>query len=529
MTDRIKDGIKPSEEDIAAQVEARAAEEAAGLDPDPDATVIDTKFIRRCHIENERGDGALFAALHAGEFVYEAMGGVWYYWGGHHWRQDDLGYASVATKNVADTYLNEGKALSKSIKRAQKTGSKDLLADIKSEQARYYSRTKRLNTKRGAQNCLFWAHNIDKGLAINGEEFDRDPMLLGCSNGVLELRTGLFRPGRAGDYITKAAPHEWKGIEEEAPLWESFLEAVFLGDKPLIDYTRRLFGYAMTGVTTEHVMPVFHGVGRNGKGTLIETLSYVLGPLAQPIPSEMLIEQRFGRSSSGPSPDVMSLKGLRLAFASETDEGEKFSSRRAKWLSGGDALTGRNPHDKYPTTFDPTHLLCLITNHLPHAAGNDFAFWQRIRLIPFLAKFVDKPSGETEQKRDKNLPLKLRGEASGILAWLMRGCLEWQRDGLNAPKTVLMATEKYQFDEDTLAEFLEACCYPPEETDPDGRTQYSLLYTTFQDWYIKNYDDKPPKKKEFNNLMQARFKRDKVGGKICFFGVILKPELEMDL
>jgi len=515
---------KTTPDDISAKVRARAAAEASAAPPNPDVPVVDKKFITACHRDNERGDGALFAALHHDQFRYETTSGVWYYWGGHHWRLDDLGFANIATKAVADAFSDLGRALNKSIAKAKKDEDDDRLEQIKSEQGRYYSRTKRLNSKRGAHNCLYWAHNIDGGLAINGEDFDCSPMLLACANGVIELKSGRFRPGRPGDNLTMAAPHDWQGIDCPAPGWEAFLGAVFMDDQKLIDYVRRVFGYAITGLTSEHIISVLHGEGRNGKGTLVEIISYILGPLAQPIPAEMLLEQRFGRSSSGPTPDIMSLKGLRLAIASETDKGERFSSRRAKWLSGGDSLTGRHPNDKFPITFEPTHLLCLLTNHLPHADGADFAFWQRIRLIPFLAKFVDRPSGESERQRDKDLPLKLRAEASGILAWLVRGCIEWQRDGLNPPQAVLMATEKYRFSEDTIAEFIEACCYPPEETEPEARVQYSKLYHAFQDWFTENYGDRPPKKKAFNLLMQARYRRDTVGGKVWFFGLTLKSE-----
>ncbi|MFQ5737240.1 MAG: phage/plasmid primase, P4 family, partial [Thermodesulfobacteriota bacterium] len=270
--------------------------------------------------------------------------------------------------------------------------------------------------------------------------------------------------------------------------------------------------------------------GRNGKGTLVETLRYVLGPLAQPIQSEMLLDQRSARASSGPSPDIMSLKGLRIAFASETDEGRKFSTSKAKWLSGGDTLTGRNPHDRYETTFEPTHLLCLLTNHLPHAPGDDFAFWQRIHLVPFDVHFIDNPKNENERPCDKMLPEKLKAEASGILAWLVRGCIEWQRQGLNPPAVVRSATEQYRVSEDLISEFIEACCYPIEETSKDVRTQYKELYDAFEAWYGAAIGDIKfcPRKKKFSQLMAKRVKKCKVGSYVWFYGVALRPDVEMD-
>lgn len=76
----------------------------------------------------------------------------------------------------------------------------------------------------------------------------------------------------------------------------------------------------------------------------------------------------------------------------------------------------------------------LVTNHKPHANADDYALWKRLILIPFTQAFVDSPRAAHEHQRDAKLAETLRGEASGILAWLVRGCLEWQRDGLKPPR-----------------------------------------------------------------------------------------------
>ena len=101
-------------------------------------------------------------------------------------------------------------------------------------------------------------------------------MLLGVQNGVLDLRTGQFRDGRADDYITKVAPVTFDA-GAECPRWLQFLEEIFADNQKLIPYMRRVAGYIITGVTTEQVFFVLYGVGANGKTTFIETLRHVLG------------------------------------------------------------------------------------------------------------------------------------------------------------------------------------------------------------------------------------------------------------
>jgi hypothetical protein len=101
--------------------------------------------------------------------------------------------------------------------------------------------------------------------------------------------------------------------------------------------------------------------------------------------------------------------------------------------------------------FAPTHKLWLSTNHKPEIRGTDAAIWRRIRLVPWT---VSIPPAQ----QDKKLPEKLRSELPGILAWVVRGCLQWRRKGLQAPEEVRQATGNYRSEMDVLAAFLEEYC-----------------------------------------------------------------------
>lgn len=513
------------EQSIREAVEARKQAEAASLAEIPKKdNEITSAFVKDCLYANELGDGTLFAAIHAGKFIYNKTTQRWLRWAGHHWEVDRFEKVYAAVDDVARKYLSEGDALSVEINKAIETKEEDKLKRLRSQQRRFKERGYNLRGTR-ADKCLSWAHRVIDGLSAQEDQFDVNPWLLGCVNGVIELNTGRFRPGRPADMIIKAVPHMWNGIESSAPTWEKFISAINGEDTELSAYIQRLFGYGVTGLVKEHKFAVLYGEeGRNGKGTLIETLRHIMGPLADPIQSEMLLDQRFGRSSSGPSPDIMALKGLRLAFASETDKGRRFSAGKVKWLSGGDTIKGRSPNDKYETTFPPTHMLVLLTNHLPHAPAEDKAFWDRMHAIPFKMRFVDNPAPDTNDRpRDKELPDKLKEETPGILAWLVKGCLEWQRQGLNPPEIILKTTEKYRFDEDVLANFIAETCEPTESTPDHVRTKYSEIYKTFRDWYEASHGDLKyaPKKKEFGNLMDRLFKRETKGGHIWFIGIQL--------
>ena len=523
--------------DIRAAVEERKRLEAEALADlaAPEGPRLTSTKIKQCLQANELGDGTLFAALHRGKFCYVKNVDKWLVWRGHYWSWDRMEECFHGVEAVSEVYLKEAAAITDDIKKLGED-NKDEAKRLKDLRDEYYKRVKRLRSGSGAANCLQYSHRIEDPIAIRGDELDINPWLLACQNGVINLRTGKLRDGQPEDYITKFVPHEWKGIEVPAPCWEGFLEASLDGDPMtsveerlehrtnVIDFTRRAFGYGITGLSTEHIFLVLNGQGRNGKGVLVETFRYVLGGTAGPIPSEMLLDQGRAATPSGPTPHIMALKGLRIAFASETDENRKFSPGQVKWYSGGDTLKGRDLNAKDYIDFDPTHLLILLTNNLPHAPGDDFAFWQRLKLIPFHYSFVAEPDSSkcNQKQRDDQLREKLKSEASGILAWLVRGCLEWQQQGLKPPNEVTSATEDYRIKEDTIGEFVEECC----DAKADYTANSTDIYTIFKRWYKVNISAKNTiAQKKFGELLGKQFKKEKKGGNVRYYGLQLKADI----
>ena len=198
---------------------------------------------------------------------------------------------------------------------------------------------------------------------------------------------------------------------------------------------------------------------------------------------------------------------------------------RIKWLTGKDELVGRNPHDKYQTRFRPTQKLFLMTNTLPQATASDRAFWERLHLIPFLISFVMRDPEEPHERRAiKDLDLQVQKEESGILAWLVRGCLEWQQQGLNPPEQVTSATEEYRLGEDTITQFVTETC----DQAADLKSNATDIYNVFKRWYRINITAKPgscPAQKKFGSMLGKQFKKEKVGGNTRYFGLMLKDNV----
>jgi len=508
-------------DEIRKQVQERTDQEAAAV-PREDPPAITSQLIQDCLVANEHGDGVLYSTLFRDQFLFCKSSQEWFAWTGHVWKRDIMNDALAAVEELVDQYLGEYKRLGEKIMESMAEEGVDNSRQIKKLQETKKQLSKRVSQLRADKRrtaCLKFAHTIKGRIAITGDEFDDKPMLFPCANGVIDLETGRLHDGRPGDYLSMSSPVPFLGIDEPAPLWEKTLQEIFNGNEELIAYLQRLFGYSITGHVNEKVFPVLYGrTGWNGRSLIVETVSHVMGELAGSIPSEMLLSLRFAKSASGPSPDIMSLKGIRMAFASEVDEGQRFSASRVKWLTGKDELVGRNPHDKYSTRFSPTHKLFLMTNSQPQAPPNDKAFWERLHLIPFSISFVNRDPQENHERRAIiDLDRHVLKEASGILAWLVRGCLLYQKHGLKPPREVTEATEQYRRNEDLLADFIDECCL----REPGAKVKSSSLYSRFIDWYHDNVGKNEPSGTWFGKQLSQKFEKSKVEGCVVYHGLAL--------
>ena len=278
---------KITEIDILEKVKSRIADEQAEAATRPETA--GGNAVIEALTANEDGDAQLFNDLHLGRFIFDHAAGVWYEWDGHSWREDVTNQAMAAISAVIEQYAIEANRQAWAATVAEKAGRSDEAAGHQRLQDALLKRIRTLRTAPRKRNVLFLA-TVGRGL--RGDEWDRLDMVLGCKNGVIDLRTGTHRPGRPDDYIKTACPTEWRGIDEPCPIWERFLSEVFAGDQTMIDYMQRLFGYSLTGTSVLHILVILWGAGRNGKGTMLESLKHVLGEYAYKTEAEMLLQQK---------------------------------------------------------------------------------------------------------------------------------------------------------------------------------------------------------------------------------------------
>ena len=517
------DAQKPSTADIQAKVAARAAAIAAKVKKPPAEPVqkkpLDKSFVLDCLGRNKVGDAALFHALFRDKYIFVEEWEKFLFWAGNHWQIDtrsrrahaDVERVCAAYQDAwAQSNDDEGSPLHKLVT----------------------SRLKSLRDPSGRNKLLECLTTLDEPPVISAKALDCQPYLMATPTGVVDLRTGECSPGRQEQYILNPCPTPWKGLDEPCPNFDKFLLTCMADNQEMADFLVRLLGYALLGTKHLHIWAIMYGpLSRNGKDTLMNVVKGVLGPrLHVRIPVSMLTEQKFQRDSSQPQPDLLALRGTRIAYASEASARQMLDQAKIKDLTGGGYITARGITDKEMTEWQQSALLLLLTNYLPKINSDDDGFNARTICIEWPVKFVPNPTKPHERQIDYGMLDKLKPEASGILARLVRGCMEVMEHGLQIPERVLRYTAEQIDSFDDVGRFVKECCVL-EDPPVDGgeyttRTAAADLLKVCNWWCKKILGNSYPfTPKKFAPMLEKKGIFSKKSSVMYYMGITVKPEI----
>lgn len=445
--------------------------------------------------ENRVGDAKLYSRLHRGTVIYVKYWDRFLIWGGHHWIEDDFDMAAQRIEDVCELYLRL--AESKQAEADEET-DKDIRSKLEGLASAVLRRVSQLRDTPGQDKLLQMLRRIRDPLVVLPKQIDQQHYVKACPNGVIDLRTGELRPGRPEEYILNGIVTEYDPEllrkDDPCPETNRFLLSSMDGDQELVDFIWRLLGYGLITERRDHIFTIMWGEhGRNGKDTLIKLVTHVLGQtLSGDVPVEMFLQMQQTRNSSAPSPDVLALRGMCVAWINEAEEGQRFALAKLKKLTGGGYITARGLQDKLQTTWLQTHLPIMTTNELPKAKADDAAFWARAILIKWPLSFVERPEQPYERPADKDLNEKIGAEAKGVLARMVRGSMEYLRDGLKIPDKVREWTREQRASWDDVGLFIsEWCVSEPYQANPDKYTMKvsaTDLHEAFCVWYARYRD-----------------------------------------
>lgn len=321
-------------------------------------------------------------------------------------------------------------------------------------------------------NAMVSLAQSEEGMPISPDQLDTKPHLLNCQNGTIDLKTGELKPHDKEYLITKMIPVYYRP-EVICEMWLKFLERIFNFNYDIIQFLQRSIGYSLTGDTSEQCLFLLHGTGANGKSTFLNILNLLLGNFAQTASFETFLLKKQDRINN----DIARMQGKRFISAIEAEGERRLSEVIVKQLTGGDTVTARFLFAEF-FEFKPQFKIWLACNHKPIIRGTDHAIWRRIKLIPFNVTIP-------ENERDKHLTEKLQAELPGILAWAVKGCLSWQKEGLKTPDEIKTATNEYQTEMDVIKAFLDECCFVKVDS-PEVKIISGNLYDTYKSWCERN-------------------------------------------
>jgi putative DNA primase/helicase len=323
----------------------------------------------------------------------------------------------------------------------------------------------------------------EPGVPVKEDHFDRDQNILRCANVAINLATGEEIKLTPEMLVSKslAVPYN---RDAQCPLFMKFMNEITSGRVEIVEFLRRWFGLCLSGDMGHQSFAIFYGSGANGKSTLTETISRIMGTYAKMAPAETFTVKSMG---PGIPNDIAGLRGARLVLATETEQNARLAESKIKTLTGGDKVSARFMRGEF-FEFTPTWKIIISTNHKPRIFGGDHGIWRRIILIPFdFTCPVDKI--------DPELPSKLWEEREGILAWMIGGARDYFTDGggrrsLAVPAVAIEATEEYRTDEDVIGRFITEACVVGEEQLVSlalpKRVAAGLLLKSFQVWCEAN-------------------------------------------
>lgn len=426
--------------------------------------------------ETDVGNGQRLIYWHGENIRYVHQWACWIVWDGTRWRKDSAGAVYAMAKDTAHRiYTHEahilGEIATAANERPDKTDQETQAAA--SALARYKSRLSwaSKSENRSRLEAMMTLAQSEPGIPITPADLDTDGWLLNCTNGTLDLRSGMLLAHDRAHLVSKTTGVTYD-VDAPSPTWDRFLARVLGGDGELMAFLQRAAGYSATGKIRSHDLFFLFGKGANGKGSFVGALRVALGEYASEAAPDLLLEKK---GDQGHPTSLADLFGKRLVTASENnDDGKHLAEALVKRLTGGDAIKARRLYEDF-WEFAPTHKFWLSANYKPEIRGTDLGIWRRIKLIPFE---VTIPLAE----QDGAFSEKLAAEAAGILAWIVRGCLMWQEQGLDIPERVRAATDAYRSEMDRLKPWMDDCC----TIGVQCQARAGELYTSFSAWQARN-------------------------------------------
>lgn len=378
----------------------------------------------------------------------------------------------------------------------------DDLSHSKPRKAKAYAQfKKRAYMQIGSTSFLRGCEEAARSLMYDTEFYgllDMNKLLIGCTNGVLDAGSGVFRNGQPDDYISLTTLIEYPisvndddkrmlyelfrklfytvetskdGTEIEIPVYLNVLEILssitFCSDKQII------FSLGPTNV---------------GKTQTMNLIKAALGEYARTLPKDILTQKNL--NSSGPKPELSRIRGARIISINEMSDKTAFNPGTVKELSGGDPIFVRGLYED-GTELLATWTLWISTNSIPKISPDEKALWTRIMILMFRSEFIDTPKDSYKNKKfKKESKAAMEAIVKRLAPVLLHVIFETVKTNRNLTEEmakpcalILEDTREYIKNSDPFVTFIEKTIVKKE-----GKSiELSHTHLIFCDWYANSY------------------------------------------
>lgn len=317
-------------------------------------------------------------------------------------------------------------------------------------------------------------------LVASIDDFDRDPLVYNVLNWTLRFVRGekgwavKATPHEPGDMLMQVANVDYDP-DATCPTWTKRL-ALLTPDAEQLAAFRLLYGYTLTGLTSDQAFYVHQGKGGDGKSATHMALSDLHGDYYRHAGIKTFLQGKDGGGSEHRS-DLVRLKGdVRFITSDEPKARSVWDGEILKQITGSN-VTARGAHERTEVTFRVRGKLHIECNVIPRAPSDDKGFRRRFKLYQHVVSLTDTPDGERPMD---DVLAELAAEKPGILNWLIAGACEWLTTRrIPQPKAMESVLADFWADSSPLLEWMAEWC---DTSDPDAKESAKALHDHYKQW-----------------------------------------------
>src|SRR5579862_4244927 len=308
-----------------------------------------------------------------------------------------------------------------------------------------------------------WLDSKTKGRPRPGD-------LISCRNGLLDITTRKLMPASPLFFNRTSLPIDYDPAAPKPVLWHKFLMEVFADREPLVSLLQELFGYTLSGDTSQHAVVHLWGVTRAGKGTVLRVLTDLVGEENCHSPSIVELGGRFGLQGC-------LAKSLITITDMDTDNRSELGAAAVciNKISGEDRVSVERKNIT-PWSGRLPGRIWMASNDLPDFGGHATALAARLAILPFDVSFLGREDRELTNKEGTG---KLQQELPGILNWSLDGLDSLRKRGrFVEPQASVESKFRMLYASEPVRGFVEEKCV----LDPDAGIDKATLYPLYVEY-----------------------------------------------